>query len=183
MVRRIGRYYSRRIVNVNINIVLAGVLALGPTVLAVHLTHYFGVGNGPDLTRQEKFIIGAVTLVADISFDVVIYYILHWLANHWPNRWRTKNEPPEKPHLSYFRDATLVQFQRMLLSPILYTAWLGLQFMLIKGGMARELATVIGFALGIALTRTLHTLWMLRSEREATKRLVKGPARAATPGV
>lgn len=173
MVRRLGKLYRRRIVNVNVNIVLAGLLALIPTVGVVHLTRYFGVGDGPpnSLTVSDKLIISGVTLVADVVFDVSIYYVLHWLANHWPNRWRKPGEDEHAPHLPFFRDATLVQFQRMMLSPILYTIFLGTQFTLIKGGMHRELATVFGFLLGVACARSLHTIWMIRSERARARRI------------
>ena len=175
MVRRLGKLYRRRIINVNVNIVLAGVLALIPTVGIVHLTRYFGVGDGPGgggaLTPGDKLIISGVTLVSDVIFDVAIYYLLHWLANHWPNRWRKPGEDPDTPHLPFFRDATLVQFQRMMLSPLLYVIWLGMQFTLIKWGVHREWATVWGFLLGVGSTRALHTMWMLRAERARARRI------------
>jgi hypothetical protein len=173
MVRRLGKLYRRRIINVNVNIVLAGVLALIPTVGIVHLTRYMGIGEegeGP-LTSGDKLIISGVTLISDVIFDVAIYYLLHWLANHWPNRWRKAGEDPDTPHLPFFKDATLVQFQRMMLSPVLYTIWLGTQFTLIKWGVHREWATVWGFVLGVGTARTLHTMWMLRSERARAKQV------------
>jgi hypothetical protein len=171
MVRRLGKYYARRIVNVNVNIVLAGLLALIPTVGVVHLTHYMGIGEGePEhLTVGEKLAISGITFAADIFFDVAIYYGLHWLANHLPKRWAKKEEAVER--LSFFRDATLVQFQRMMISPLLYAIWFGLQITLMKAGVGRELATVAGFVVGILVARTLHTLWMLRKERAMAKQL------------
>lgn len=174
MVRRLGKYYRRRIVNVNVNIVLAGLLALIPTVGIVHLTRYMGIGEAVDpehLTVAEKLTISGITFAADLVFDVAIYYGLHWLANHLPKRWAKKEECEER--LSFFRDATLVQFQRMMISPLLYAIWFGGQFMLMKWGVGRELATVAGFMVGIVIARTLHTLWMLRSERAAGRRLAR----------
>ncbi len=177
MVRRIGKYYSRRIVNVNVNIVLAGLLALIPTVGVVHLTRYMGFAEGEpeQLTVRAKLSIGAITFAADVVFDVAIYYALHWMANHWPRRWR--KEEPERggaggAQPTFFRDATMVQVQRMMISPLLYTLWLGGQFVMMKLGVGRELATVIGFVVGITVARTVHTVWMLRSERAAVRRVV-----------
>lgn len=180
MVRWIGRYYSRRIVNVNVNIVLAGFLALIPTVGVVHLTHYLGIGEGESetLTRTERLTIAAITFLADMFFDVAIYYGLHWLANHLPKRWEKQpadQREGEEPRLSYFRDATLVQFQRMMISPVLYALWFIGQYTLMRAGVGRELATVVGFAAGITASRTIHTIWMLRDSRAATRRLSAAP--------
>ena len=77
--RSLGRLYSRRIVNVNVNIVAAGLLALGPLTLTVYIaTRYFGLAN--------RLGIAVLTFTADLVFDVIIYYGLHWLANHSPLR-------------------------------------------------------------------------------------------------
>ena len=46
MLRWLGQIYARRIVNVNVNIVLAGVLALPPTLLAVWVAHRLEVPPG-----------------------------------------------------------------------------------------------------------------------------------------
>lgn len=201
MLRRVRRFYAKRIVNVNINIVLAGLLALGPTVLFVYLLRYAGIQQ--PLTQTDKLIIHAVTLVSDVTFDVLFYYVLHWIANHWPRKFRRGiwprcpscgydrsgmfdaeacpacgAEPYEfagmddatqekllHPRRGFLRDSTIVQFQRSLLSPLLYVSWFGLQNLLMQWGVEQEIATVVGFCLGILMTRTLHTMWMLREER------------------
>ena len=69
------------------------------------------------------------------------------------------------------QDATKVQVERMVLSPILYIVALGGQFLLHKSGTGVAWATAAGFTVGIATTRTLHTLWMLW---EGRKKRVKG---------
>jgi hypothetical protein len=69
--------------------------------------------------------------------------------------------------LTFMRDATLVQFERAMLSPVMYIAALGLQQRLLHIGWGLEAATTAGFIVGIAMTRTLHTMWMLRAERRA----------------
>lgn len=146
--------YSRRIVNVNVNVVLSGVLALALTLIPVHLTRYVGV--------HDPWVITGVTFVADVIFDVLLYYVLHWLANHWPGRGRTREAGAM---LAFMKDATLVQFERAMLGPVYYISAIGMQQRLLHMGMDRELATVLAFLVGIALTRVLHTIWMLRTER------------------
>lgn len=176
MLGLIRTLYARRIVNVNVNIVLAGLLALAPTLVVVHIAHLLGVHN--------EWAINAVTLVSDIIFDVLIYYVLHWLANHWPKRWRKPGEHPDTPHLSYFKDATLVQIQRMVLSPVLYALFLGTQHILLKQGADPVWATTIGFCVGMCFSRTAHTFWMLREarrRREAAAIRAAQDAEAASP--
>lgn len=158
----LGRLYGRRIINVNFNVVLAGTLALLPTLWIVSLTRTLGGGI------NNKFTITAITFVSDLIFDVVIYFALHWLANHLPRRWGAVSSHAYQ-HLSFIRDASLVQFERMLMAPVLYTVALGLQNFLMHDGISREWATVWGFATGVSITRTMHTFWMLRAEKRAKK--------------
>ena len=163
MLRWLGQIYARRVVNVNVNIVLAGVLALPPTLLAVWIAHRLGVPAG--------WRISLITFVTDITADVMVYFALHWLANHWPALHLLRREDPDEPpkeRLSFFRDATLVQVERAALSPLLYFVLLGTQYLLTHRGYMHPVpATAIAFALGIGMTRAIHTLWMLKQERKA----------------
>jgi len=168
MLRWLGQLYARRIVNVNVNIVLAGVLALPPTLLAVWIAHRMGVEQG--------WRISLITFLTDIVADVLVYFALHWLANHWPVLAvirREDAEGPPKPRLSFFRDATLVQVERAALSPLLYLLLLGTQYVLTHEGMHPVPATAIAFALGIGTTRVIHTVWMYKQERKARLQMKK----------
>ncbi len=173
------RVYDRRIVNVNVNVVLAGALALGFTVGVMHLGERAGIWDRlaehiPSFSvgffgyrfdfKGHTFAVTGVTLVVDLLADVAVYYALHWLANHMPRK-RECAPMPGYADLSFMRDATLVQFERALLSPILYVVALGLQNTLLHQGFSLSAATAWGFTIGIACTRALHTLWMLRQER------------------
>jgi hypothetical protein len=177
----LARLYARRIINVNVNIVLAGLLALPPVILTVYLVQHFGLAHTHtiNLGPFSFYTISAITLVSDLIFDFGIYMGLHWLANHhpWRSRFLDKAEilldkaehllEPAHRGLSFIHDAGLVQFERAVLSPLLYGVWIGLQSFLIKRGMGAEAATALGCIAGIAMARTLHTLWMLRQERRA----------------
>lgn len=175
----LARWYARRIVNVNVNIVLAGLLALPPTALIVHWSRHWGVGD------QDRFMILAITWIADIIFDVSIYFGLHWLANHgsWRNKFLDAADhlivEPAFKGASFIHDAGLVQFQRLVISPVLYVLWLGIQYLLMWLGIDRVVAMLLGWVVGIATARTLHTLWMLKQERARRT----GPARLPTSPV
>jgi hypothetical protein len=56
------------------------------------------------------------------------------------------------------------------LSPLLYAVALSTQNTLLHRGWRVESATAIGLGTGIALSRSIHTLWMLRQERRAARR-------------
>lgn len=167
--RRLVHWYDQRIVNVNINIILAGALALGITVVVMHALVSLGLEN--------NYAITALTFLVDLVADVGVYFALHWAANHMP-RSAPRVVNVAYGRLGFLKDATLVQFERAVLSPVLYIIALGLQHTLLRLDWGVAAATSVGFAVGIACSRSLHTLWMLRQERAARARAAARPAPA-----
>lgn len=160
--------YARRIVNVNVNVLAAGALALGPVLLIVKGYHRLGLPSEW---------LPAVTFVADVVCDVAIYYGLHFLANHAPWRLNPVHAVADATveHVPFFRDATRIQFQRMVIAPILYGLWLGSQWVLVHTFRWDPVpATAVGFVLGVGVARTLHTMWMLWEGRRAAAGLAAG---------
>jgi len=172
-------WYDKRIVNVNVNVILAGGIALVITLAALRLLESTGTVSwlvshvsavklslfGYQL-KPETFVLNALTLVIDIIADVLVYYLLHWIANHMPRK-RAAMAPLAYADLSFMRDASLVQFERALLSPVLYVIALLTQNKLLHEGFSLTVSTSVGFAIGLAFSRTLHTIWMIRAERRA----------------
>jgi hypothetical protein len=168
----LSRWYARRIVNINVNIIVAGIVALLPVAGVVELVHRFAMDNSASLSSVQKKVIAAVTIGTDIVSDVTCFYILHWLANHWPKRLpghKLAEVAGEAAAPGYFKDATLVQVERMVLSPLLYTIWSVTQILLMRRHVAPVYATIAGFCTATACIRTIHTLWMLRNRRRAKK--------------
>jgi hypothetical protein len=174
-------WYAKRIVNVNINIVLAGVLALGPVLICVKIAEGLLASgimqNGvlqQHLETHHKAFISLMTFVFDIFFDVAIYFLLHWLANHAPRKpmLQAVEQRMERvadaaaEHVPFFKDAAKVQMQRAVLSPLLYFLWLGTQFALMTAfNFTTVWATLIGFCIAMGVVRSIHTFWMLKEER------------------
>ncbi len=159
-VRRILEWYDRRIVNVNVNIIAAGLLALIPTAIVAHLAEtVFLVRHWAAIT--------IITFITDAVSDVAVYYLLHWIANHMPRDTPRLVRSVAYRGMSFVKDATLVQFERACLSPLLYVIALGGQFFLKRWGLDLVWATIIGFASAILVTRILHTIWMYRAEVRA----------------
>ncbi len=185
-------WYAKRIVNVNINIILAGILALGPVLVCVKIAEYLlssGLVKNQRLHAHHHTVISAVTLVSDIMFDVSIYFVLHWLANHAGKRIPVKIEQriegvanAAAESVPFFKDAAKVQLQRAVLSPLLYILWLGSQFVFMNTmDWTAVWATVVGFCIAIGVVRTIHTFWMLREERrQRAKLFVEGLPKPGT---
>ncbi len=181
MFANVVAWYAKRIVNVNINIILAGILALGPVLVCVKFAEYLlssGLVKNQRLHAHHHTVISAVTLVSDIIFDVGIYFVLHWLANHAGKRIPVVVEQriegvadAAAESVPFFKDAAKVQLQRAVLSPLLYILWLGSQFVFMNVfEWSAVWATVGGFCIALGVVRTLHTFWMLREERRVRDR-------------
>ena len=170
-----ARTYARRIVNINVNIIVAGALALAITVPVMHWVEVLDIHTyvGGKLHVKPPWIVSSLTFIVDLVADLAVYYVLHWWANHVPKKFGGTLIHPEFSDLTFLQDATKVQVERMILSPILYIVALGGQYMLHSGGMGVAWATAIGFTMGITTTRTLHTLgmlWEIHRKRRAAER-------------
>lgn len=174
VLRAIAHQYARRIVNVNVNILAAGLLALVPVSLVVYAIHKTGLVTNP-------WWITAITFGLDVVFDFSIYFALHYLANHGPLRKLVAANPAYRG-MSFLHDAGIVQMQRAILSPLLYILWLGTQnYMLHHQILNGFWATAAGGVLGIGVSRVIHTVWMIQEEKRRTAKLATAPASVAQP--
>ena len=157
---RLFRLYQRkRIINVNVNVIAAGLVAVALTLIPVSMTRLY---------TDKIWVIVLTAGIADAVFDVLLYYALHWVANNW-RPLKPKSAKDEAFHKAkkppFFRDATLIQFERAIISPIYYVVALGIKYWMLTNGYERELALVVGFVAGIFVTRMLHTIWGLYTGR------------------
>lgn len=154
MPRRAFKYYQRkRVVNINVNILAAGLLSIAIAKVPVM---YISAWIGPD----HKFLISVIAYVLDTTIDVLVYYGLHWIANHWNPRGNLPKQSDQPKHRKFMQDATRVQAERMALVPI---------FMLVAmGGMwalqhymqvSASWAFVFAFVAAMLCTRVVHTFW------------------------
>lgn len=161
-------YQRSRVFNINFNVIAAGLLAILVAKFPVAV-----VSNwiGP----EHKFLITLCAAAIDMVADVLLYYGLHWLANHWtPASRRPKVRRSKR---AFFKDASLIQFERAILSPLYYLVAGGLMYLLQHQGIRASWAFVLGFASGIIVTRVVHTIWGLR-----TGRFKNNPADDQPPG-
>lgn len=141
-------YQRKRIININLNVIAAGLLAIACTKGVIWLCSLV-------IPHDKHWAFTTIALVCDIIFDVVIYYVLHWCANHW--RPRRKVKPGQPKPTPFLKDATLVQFERALLAPIYYILAGALMLILQDLGWTPGWAMVGAFTSGLLATRFLHT--------------------------
>jgi hypothetical protein len=156
----IDLYQRKRVVNINANIVASGLLAV---VIAKYPVYLVGEAIG----REHRFLITLAAGAIDMVVDIAIYYALHWIANHWHPSW--KKSAKRKHKRSFFHDASLIQFERAILSPLYYVIAMGLMYELQRWGLieSHSWAFVVGFTAGIVVTRVVHTMWGMRTGRFA----------------
>ncbi len=163
MPRRAFKFYQRkRVVNINVNVFVAGLLSIALAKYPVMLVSAM-------IGHEHKFIISIAAYVIDTTIDVVLYFGLHWIANHWrPLKPRT---PEDECDLcadkgSFWKTATFIQAERYLLSPIFYLVAMGGMWLLRHNtDLAVKWAFVISFTAAILTTRVIHTMWGLRTGR------------------
>jgi len=159
-------YQRKKIININLNIIFAGLAAIAisawPVQLAVHFIQ-------DELGWHAKWIEPVVAALIDGVVDIAIYFGLHWIANHWrPLKPRT---PEDECDLcadkgSFWKTATFIQAERYLLSPIFYLIAMGGMWLIRHHtDMAVKWAFAISFTVAILTTRVIHTMWGLRTGR------------------
>ncbi len=155
MPRRLVRFYQKsRLLNINLNLVVAGFLAIALAKFPVMLVEQWLAG--------QKFLITLIAYGIDTVFDVAVYFGLHWIANHWrPSAVHGKGRKPPRPahRKNFFMDAGRVQAERMILVPVFAAVSIGMMYSLQRyGGVSASWAFVYSFGTAILVTRTLHTI-------------------------
>ncbi len=158
MPQRVFKFYQRkRVVNINLNILAAGFLAIA---LAKFPVMYISEWIGP----EKKFLISVIAYAIDTVLDVLVYYALHWVANSWNPQGHLPKSDKRPKSRRFMHDATRVQAERMALVPIFMVIAMGGMWALQKfAEMSASWAFVTAFVSAMITTRILHTFWGYRS--------------------
>ncbi len=171
----IARLYGKRIVNVNVNILAAGAMAIGIMYAVMFWIHRLKIDShiADQIKVNVVYVNMVLSFVIDLVADLAIYYVLHWYANHVPSRFGGGGKllNPEYSDLTFMQDATKIQLERMVLSPILYGIAMVFQYVF-RDDMSPPARAAIGFTVGICTTRTLHTLWMLWEQKHRRAKML-----------
>ncbi|MFN7985809.1 MAG: hypothetical protein U0Q11_28530 [Vicinamibacterales bacterium] len=133
-----ARYKTSRVWNINANIVLADVMST--TITAVVMD----VAQARFATRLG--LVGG-TSVLDGAISLVVFAALHRYTNADRG----------------FGDLVRVQIHRWVLSPLHYVLGATLQYLLLAAGMRVGVTVLVAYLTSVALLRTAHTIYGLRT--------------------
>ena len=159
MPKRAFKFYQRkRVVNINVNVFLAGllsiILAKYPIIL---ISEYIGT--------EHKFKISVIAYVLDTTIDIALYFGLHWIANHWRPLEQSGiadklTTPKDKRSKNFLLDVGRVQAERIALVPIFaFISMGGMWSLLHYTTFTTGWAFVTSFIAAMIVTRILHTIW------------------------
>lgn len=140
-------YQARRVVHINVNLVVAAVLSMAATsgVLAATRPWLDGAVG-----------VAAFTAVVDGVLDVVAFAALHaWVSRRGWDRLQTQ-------HGSLVGDTARLQMHRFVLAPLFYVVSVGGHGLLVSAGVDRIVGAWVAYMGALMLTRTLHTTYGLR---------------------
>lgn len=158
MPHRLFRLYQRkRIININANIIVSGLVSTLIVVAMIWLMkEVFGL-------HWPSWGYTAFSGIMDLILDVGIFTSLHWVANHWrplDGRNETEHAKLHAPAPNIVSDTTRLQFERAVISPLYYIiAIAGTEFLQQHEGWHPAWAVALAYPAGLAVTRTLHTIW------------------------
>lgn len=151
MLRRLFQLYqTKRVVNINVNVTFAGLIAILIAKWPVKfIADWIGV--------ERKFTIALAAYLIDMVVDFLVYFSLHWMANHWKPG---KPAPIDRARLVHFAQDTLaVQAERIVLVPLFALLAIGgMTLLQHRTDLAPEWAFVVTYIVAILITRVLHTI-------------------------
>tara|TARA_R110000737_G_scaffold2923_8_gene8786 strand:- start:44804 stop:45394 length:591 start_codon:yes stop_codon:yes gene_type:complete len=158
MPKRVFKLYQRkRIINVNVNILAAGLISIALTKYPIH---WISLWIGED----KRFLISVIAYVLDTIMDVCVYYGLHWIANHWNPHGHHPEIDQRSKYKNFAREATRVQAERAALVPVFMLVAMGGMWALQKYAEIRaSWSFVFAFIAAMLVTRVIHTVWGYRT--------------------
>lgn len=125
------------------------------------------------LDRADRVMEGApstvLTVLKDAHADALLPPIAHGFDGGVPGGkagTTTSGPATQRPEISFARDATMIQLQRLCLSPLFYAIAVGGMYWLLHHPeiVGREAAFWIASGSAIVVTRIIHTYWMLKTD-------------------
>ena len=163
MPKRAFHFYQRkRVVNINVNVFLAGILSIAIAKYPIMLL-------SDVIGHEHKLKLSILAYVIDTTIDVLLYFGLHWIANHWRPLKETHivdklTTPADSRTKNFLVDVGKVQAERIALVPIFAAiAISGMWALQHFAELKPNWAFVIAFIVAMIITRIIHTVWGLKS--------------------
>lgn len=155
-------YQRKRVVNINVNVFVAGLLSIAIAKYPIMLLSEM-------IGHEHKFKLSVLAYVIDTVIDVGLYFGLHWIANHWRPIKKTKlvntlTTPEDSRTSNFLVDVAKVQAERFALVPIFALIAMGGMWALQHySNFKPDWAFVVSFIAAMLVTRVIHTVWGYRS--------------------
>ncbi len=159
MPKRVFKLYQRkRVININVNVFVAGLFSIAIAKYPV------AVISGM-IGHEQKLLISVLAYAIDTVIDILIYFGLHWIANHWRPLKQSHlvdkvTTPAESRTRNFLLDVGKVQAERIALVPIFaLIAISGMWALQHFASTQPKWAFVIAFIVAMLITRIIHTIW------------------------
>lgn len=155
-------YQRKRVVNININVLVAG-------LLSILIAKYPIMILSGMIGHEHKFKLSVLAYVIDTTIDVGLYFGLHWIANHWRPAQSSKiidnlTTPAKSRTNNFIVDVAKVQAERLALVPIFaFIAMGGMWALQHFFEFKPDWAFVTSFIAAMLVTRVIHTVWGYQS--------------------
>jgi len=163
MPKRVFKLYQRkRVININVNVFVAGLFSIAIAKYPVAVIS--GI-----IGHEQKLLISFLAYAIDTIIDILIYFGLHWIANHWRPLKESHlvdkvTTPAESKTRNFLVDVGKVQAERIALVPIFaLVAISGMWALQHFASTQPKWAFVIAFIVAMLITRIIHTVWGYRS--------------------
>lgn len=141
-------YFNSRIVNINLNILLAGFVSIACAGIIINLT-------APYIEGARLIVL--FSFIVDACFDFGTFALLHTLVHK-------KSKPkPRRKKRALLKDIANIQGHRIVLSVVFSIIAIGGHLLLMRHGVDRTHAFVISYGVALVLVRILHTWYGIKS--------------------
>ncbi len=141
-------YYKRwRLIEVNVNIIVANLAALAVASYPVYLTR---------LITDSHFLIVFGSFIIDTIVDTCVFAVIHIVSNY-------KHVHRFRLSTPLSKDIILLQKQRWILAPLFFFVATGSHYILLQHGMERTVAFIFAYFFAMLVNRTVHTWYGLRT--------------------
>lgn len=144
--RPLSLYARSRIVHINLNACISGIISLLISAQIVYTSNFF---------IENPWLVVLFSYIVDGVIDFLIFGGLHLVLYHVRSGVWSFSE-------NLAKDLRVLQTQRLTLTLVTLVVSGGMHYILMEAGMGRTRAFIIAYALGLLATRTVHTLYGLK---------------------
>jgi len=138
----VGKYSSSRLVNINVNIIIASVLSIFISSFPVYFLK---------MITEEMVLIALFSFLIDSIIDISVFAFLHFLVNLKHSKFLVA------------MDFALIQGHRFVLAILYFFVAVGMHLLLMYLGVDNVFSFIASYFFALVVTRVTHTIYGLRT--------------------